>query len=264
MDLHLTNKVVILAASTDGLGLATAKQLLKEGAKVAVCGRDEKRNQTAHELLIAIADADHVLVQRCDVTDKEQVNLFIEATAKKFGQIDSVITNAGGPPSGTFETLDIDVYEKAFQLTLMSAVHFIKTALPFLKKSDAASILTITSRSAKAPIPNLFMSNVMRPAVIGLTKTLSQEFGSYGIRVNSILPGWTETERTLYLIEKRAEKLGISVDECFAGIIKDLPLKRMGKPEEFANVATFLVSPAASYINGVMLLVDGGDYPGLG
>lgn len=263
MDLLLKNKVVVLAAATDGLGLATAKQLVKEGAKVAVCGRDEKRNANARNALIALSDVDHVLVCACDVTDNNQVNQFIHTAIEKFGQIDAVITNAGGPPSGTFETLDLDMYAKAFQLTLMSAVYFIKAALPYLKKSEIASILTITSRSAKSPIPNLFMSNVIRPAVIGLTKTLSQEFGHYLIRVNSILPGWTETERTIYLIEKRAEKMGVSFGDCKNDIIKTLPLKRMGTPEEFANAATFLISPAASYINGVMLLVDGGDYPGL-
>lgn len=264
MDLQLKNKVAILAASTDGLGLATAKQLLKEGAFVAICGRDEKRNAVADDALVTGADREHVFVFACDVTDKNKVNHFVAKTAEKFGQIDIVITNAGGPPSGTFETLDMDAYEKGFQLTLMSAVYFIKAALPFLKKSTCPSILTITSRSAKAPIPNLFISNVIRPAVIGLTKTLSQEFGTYGIRVNSVLPGWTETERTVYLLEKRAEKLGISYDECKSALVKNFPLNRMGKPEEFANAATFLVSPAASYINGVMLLVDGGDYPGLG
>lgn len=264
MDLQLKNKVAILAASTDGLGLATAKQLLREGAKVAICGRDEKRNNTAYETLTALSDSDHVFMHPCDVTDQEQVKIFINAVVKKFGQIDIVITNAGGPPAGTFETLDIDVYQKAFQLTLMSAVYFIKTALPYLKKSLSASILTITSRSAKSPISNLFMSNIIRPAVIGLTKTLSQEFGCYPIRANSILPGWTETERTVHLIEKRSEKLGVSYDECKMDIVKNIPLKRMGTSAEFANAATFLVSPAASYINGVMLLVDGGDYPGLG
>src|SRR3990167_852971 len=158
MDLHLNNKVAVLAASTDGLGLATAKQLLQEGAKVAVCGRDEKRNAAAYEILTEIAGADNIMVNRCDVTNENQVKLLIDAVAKKWGQIDIVITNAGGPPAGTFETLDIAIYQKAFQLTLMSAVYFIKTALPYLKKSSAAAILTITSRSAKSPIPNLFMS----------------------------------------------------------------------------------------------------------
>ncbi len=262
MNLHLQNKVAILAAATDGLGFATAQQLLAEGAKVAICGRDEQRNRVAAEHLAATYPADHILVQACDVTNRQQVDAFVQAAHTKFGQVDIVITNAGGPPAGTFETLDASAYEKGFQLNLMSAVSLIHAALPFLKQSDAASILTITSRSAKSPIPNLFISNVIRPAVIGLTKSLSQELGEYGIRVNSILPGWTKTERTVYLLQKRAEKLGVSYEACEADVIKSLPLKRMGEPTEFANVATFLVSPAASYMTGVMLLVDGGDYPG--
>lgn len=159
--------------------------------------------------------------------------------------------------------MDIDAYEKGFRLNLMSAVYLLKAALPYLKQSNQASVLTITSRSAKAPITNLLISNVIRPAILGLTKSLSQEWGEYGIRVNSILPGWTKTERTVYLSQKRAEKLGTSYEDYEKEVIKSLPLKRMGDPQEFANAATFLVSPAASYINGVMLLVDGGDYSGL-
>ena len=264
MDLQLTNKVVVLAAATDGLGLATAKQLVQEGARVAVCGRDKERNARAKAALIALSDASRVMVATCDVTDKSQVDAFVESVAQTFGQIDMVMTNAGGPPAGTFETLDLEAYDKGFHLTLMSAVYFIKATLPYLKKSSDPSVLTVTSRSAKAPIPNLFMSNVIRPAVVGLTKTLSQEFSEYGIRVNSILPGWTQTDRTVYLLEKRAEKLGITYEACEESIVKDLPSKRLGKPEEFANAATFLLSPAAGFINGVMLLVDGGDYQGLG
>lgn len=263
MDLGLKNSVALLAASTDGLAFATAKQLLHEGARVVICGRDEKRNAEAEKKLGEIADAKNILVQACDVTNQAQIDALVNATIKKFGQIDIVITNAGGPPTGTFETLDIDAYEKGFQLNLMSAVKFIKATLPHLKKSKHASILTITSRSAKAPIANLFISNVIRPAVIGLTKSLSQELAEFNIRVNSILPGWTKTERTVYLLQKRAEKQGISYEQCEKDILKTLPLKRMGDPQEFANAATFLVSPAAGYVNGVMLLVDGGDFPAL-
>lgn len=263
MDLQLNKKVALLAASTDGLGFATAKQLLREGAMVAICGRDEKRNADAQKKLSEIADVKNSLVFSCDITDRKQINHFVDATIKKFGQIDIVITNAGGPPTGTFETLDIDAYAKGFHLNLMSAVNLIQATLPHVKKSKCGSILTITSRSAKAPIPNLFISNVIRPAVVGLTKSLSLELGEFNIRVNSILPGWTKTERTIYLLQKRAEKAGISYEECESAVIKSLPLKRMGDPQEFANAATFLVSPAASYVNGVMLLVDGGDFPAL-
>jgi 3-oxoacyl-[acyl-carrier protein] reductase len=263
MDLQLTNKVALLAAATDGLGLATAQTLLKEGAKVAICGRDEKRNAAARQLLLEIAEDSHILVASCDVTDALQVNALVQKTYEKFHGIDIVITNAGGPPVGTFETLDVDSFAKGFHLNLMSAVYFLKAALPHLKKSQQPSVLTITSRSAKAPLPNLLISNVIRPAVLGLTKSLSQEWGEYGIRVNSILPGWTNTERTKHLLQKRAEKMHMAYEDCVQDVIQSLPLQRMGEPQEFANAATFLVSPAASYINGVMLLVDGGDYSGL-
>src|SRR3990167_2622845 len=263
MDLQLTNKVALLAAATDGLGLTTAQTLLKEGAKVAICGRDEKRILAAKKSLFKLADDSHIFVQSCDVTNELQVQNFIQNTVKKFSSLDIVVTNAGGPPAGTFETLDEVSFEKGFNLNLMSAVYLLKASLPYLKKSKHASVLTITSRSAKAPIPNLLISNVIRPAILGLTKSLSQEWGEYGIRVNSILPGWTKTDRTQYLLQKRAEKLGISYENCVKEVIKALPLRRMGDPQEFANASTFIVSPAASYINGVMLLVDGGDYSGL-
>ena len=263
MNLNLENRVAILAAATDGLGLAAAKQLLSEGAKVAVCGRDEKRNAQAHLALSQLSNENNFLVFSCDVTDKIEIEKFVAAAVEKFSQLDVLITNAGGPPTGTFETIALEMYDKAFQLTMMSVVHFVKAALPYLKKSETPSILTITSTAAKEPIPNLFMSNVIRPAVIGLTKTLSQELGVYGIRVNSILPGWTATDRSIYLLNNRAEKLNSTYEECEKAVVKNIPLKRMGLPQEFANVAAFLVSPAASYVNGVMMQVDGGAYMGL-
>lgn len=263
MNLQLDNKVAILTAATDGLGFATAKQLLAEGARVAICGRDQARNQAALQALIALSSEDDVLVQQCDITDRNQIENFVLATVKKFGKIDIAITNAGGPPTGTFESLDVDAYEAGFKLTLMSAVHLIKAVLPYLKQSDAASILTMTSVSAKQPIPNLYISNVLRPAVIGFTKALSQEHGKDNIRVNSILPGWTATEHTLNLVKKRAEMNHKSFAETENAITSSIPLGRMGTPEEFANVATFLVSPAAGNVNGVMMQVDGGSYQGL-
>lgn len=263
MNLNLENKVAILAAATDGLGLATAKQLLAEGTRVAICGRDEKRNVLAHEALLKLTSENNFLIVACDVTDQLQIKKFVTATVEKFSQIDIVITNAGGPPTGTFESLALEMYEKSFQLTFMSAVHLIQATLPYLKQSQSPSILTITSVAVKEPIPNLFMSNVIRPAVIGLTKTLSQELGVYNIRVNSILPGWTATDRTVYLLNARAEKTNSTYEVCEAAVTKDIPLKRMGDPQEFANVAVFLVSPAASYVNGVMLQVDGGAYTGI-
>jgi 3-oxoacyl-[acyl-carrier protein] reductase len=172
------------------------------------------------------------------------------------------VTNAGGPPAGAFEEFNEEQWAEAIDLSFMSHVRLIRAALPHLRASDAASVLTITSYSVKQPIPNLVLSNSIRSATIGLTKTLALELGKDGIRFNSILPAWTETERVYELMQHRAGQKGSSVEEEIAAQSQSSPLGRMGKPEEFANAAVFLVSPAASYITGVMLAVDGGMYKG--
>jgi 3-oxoacyl-[acyl-carrier protein] reductase len=182
--------------------------------------------------------------------------------ARLLGGLDILITNAGGPPSGTFDSFDETAWQKAIDLSFMSHVRLIKAALPFLKKSSAASVLTVTSYSVKQPIPNLVLSNSIRAATVGLTKSLALELGSAGIRFNSILPAWTDTERIIELMTARAKLNKTTVEQEIASQSKDSPLGRMGKPEEFANAAVFLVSPAASYITGLMLTVDGGMYKG--
>jgi 3-oxoacyl-[acyl-carrier protein] reductase len=263
MNLQLTNQVILLTAATDGLGLAAATQLVKEGAKVAVCGRNKQRNQQALDTLLQFTEKNNVLVQQCDITNIDDIQAFVTATAKRFGQIDGVITNAGGPPKGSFESANLENYQQGFELTLMSVVHTINAALPYLKKSTNASILTITSIAVKQPLSGLYISNIIRPAVVALTKALSQEHGKDGIRANSILPGWTATDHVNSLLTKRAELDNTTLEAVKQNITSDVPLKRMATPEEFGNVATFLISPAASYINGAMLQVDGGLYKGL-
>lgn len=258
MDLQLHNKVVLIAGSTDGLGLATALQLADEGANIVICGRDAKRLQNALKQLETKIKKEKLLGVCADLTQPEDIHNLVKQTAKQFGGIDIVITNAGGPKAASFENLSPNDIEKTFHLTLMSAVHLVRYALPYLKKSQAASVLTITSVSAKEPIAGLTLSNIFRPAVLGLTKSLSQELGPENIRVNSILPGFTATSRTMELLSTWAEQRHTSIPEEEEKRIETIPLKRIGKPEEFARVATFLVSPAASYINGVMLQVDGG------
>jgi 3-oxoacyl-[acyl-carrier protein] reductase len=172
--------------------------------------------------------------------------------------LDILVCNAGGPPPGTFESFDDATWQRAIDLSFMSNVRLIKAALPFLRKSQAASVLTITSYSVKQPIPNLVLSNSIRAATVGLTKSLALELGRDGIRFNSILPAWTETERVNELMTARARANGTTVDEELHRQVAESPLGRMSTPEEFANVAVFLVSPRASYLTGVMLPVDGG------
>jgi 3-oxoacyl-[acyl-carrier protein] reductase len=182
--------------------------------------------------------------------------------AAKFGGLDLLVTNAGGPPPGKFESFDDAAWQKAVELSLFSHVRLIRAALPHLRKSKAASVLAITSYSVKQPIPNLILSNSVRLATIGLVKSLALELGTEQIRFNSILPGWTETERVYNLMTSRAKANNTSLEEEMEKQAKDSPMGRMGRPEEFANAAVFLLSPAASYITGVMLSVEGGMYKG--
>lgn len=261
MDLGLAAKVALLAASSKGLGFAAAQALATEGARVVVNGRRQADVHSAVEKLRqAGGEAEGVVA---DVTGEGAAAQMVGAAVERFGALDILITNAGGPPSGSFDATPLEAWARGFELTLMSAVRLIKEALPYLRQSDAASILTITSVSVKEPLPGLLLSNAIRPAVVGLTKTLSQELGGEGIRVNSILPGWTRTARVGELMAYRAATNNSTVEEEIDKTLARNPMRRMGEPAEFGRVAAFLVSPAASYVNGVMLQVDGGSYAGL-
>lgn len=263
MHLNLEHKIAFVAASSSGLGFATALELAREKSHVIITGRSsEKLAASRKKILAEIPDA-NILPSTVDISDEPQIKAAIENAVQFFGGIDILITNAAGPKAGIFTDLKFSHWQEAFQITLMSAVNLIYAALPYLQKSMAAAILTITSTSGKQPLPGLFLSNVFRPAVLGLTKSLSIELAKYPIRVNSILPGWTATDRSIELLKYYAETNHTSIDDQIARIASDIPLKRIATPEEFAKVATFLVSPAASYLTGVMLQVDGGRYKGL-
>lgn len=261
MDLGLKNKVAFVTGSSRGLGYATALVLAREGACVAVNSRSPESSSQAASTIASQTGA-KVIGVAGDVADPAAAERLVRETAESLGGIDLLVTNAGGPPSGPFEQFDDATWLKAVDLSLMSHVRLIRAALPWLRKSPAASVLTITSYSVKQPIPNLVLSNSIRSATIGLTKTLALELGSEGIRFNSILPAWTETERVTNLMTARAKTNGTTVEEEIARQAKESPFGRMGTPEEFANAAAFLLSPAASYITGVMLSVDGGMYKG--
>ncbi len=261
MDLQLDNRIALVAAASQGLGYATALQLSREGALVAICSRNEARIAAAADA-ISTETGRPVLGVRADVTRPADIQHLFERVIEEYGGLDILVTNAGGPPSGSFEEITEEMWREAIDLTLMSAVRLIRAALPHLRQSSVPAVLTITSYSVKQPIPNLVLSNSIRMAVIGLTKTLALELGHEGIRFNSILPGWTETERVHDLMEARAQRNGTSIEEELAKQSAASPFGRMATPQEFANVATFLCSPAASYLTGVMLPVDGGMYKG--
>lgn len=261
MDMKLQGKSAFVAGSSKGLGYAIARGLLLEGCRVVINGRDQSRVTQSAEKLRAETGSE-VFPLPADLTEPSAPQSLIERTIQLLGGLDILVTNAGGPPAGSFESFDETTWQKAIDLSLMSHVRLIRSALPYLRQSKAASVLTITSYSVKQPIPNLVLSNSIRAATVGLTKSLALELGSQGIRFNSILPGWTETERVVELMTSRAKQNGTTVEQEINQQSKDSPLGRMARPDEFANAAVFLVSPAASYITGVMLTVDGGMYKG--
>ena len=261
MDLKLKNKCALVTGASRGLGYATALALAREGCRVAINSRDKDRLDSAVEKISRETGA-QVLAVSGDVSEVEAAAGIVEAAASALGGLDILVCNSGGPPAGSFESFDDAAWQKAVDLSFLSHVRLIRAALPHLRKSSSASVLTVTSYSTKQPIPNLVLSNSIRLATVGLTKSLALELGRDGIRFNSILPGWTETERVVDLMTFRAKQNGTTVEEEIAKQSRESPLGRMGKPEEFANAAVFLVSPTASYITGVMLTVDGGMYKG--
>lgn len=261
MDLGLKGKRALVTGASRGLGYAIAATLANEGANVALNSRNSENLSAASETL---AQKSGVKVQAVvgDVTNLSVPARIISQTVESLGGLDLLVTNAGGPPSGKFESFDDDTWQTAIDLSLLSHVRLIRAALPYLRQSQAASVLTLTSYSVKQPIPNLVLSNSVRAATVGLTKTLALELGADGIRFNSILPAWTETERVGELMSYRAQANGTSVEFETSKQAADSPLGRMANPQELANAAVFLLSPAASYITGVMLSVDGGMYKG--
>ena len=261
MDLGLHGKTALVTGASRGLGFATALELAREGAQVAINARNLASLETAVEK-IRQATGVSVFSIPGDVTAPGTAEGLVQSVVAQFGALDILVANAGGPPPGSFESHGDETWMRAVELSLMSNVRLIRAALPHLKNSSAASVLTVTSYSAKQPIPNLVLSNTLRAAVLGLTKSLALELGGEGIRFNSILPGWTQTERVTELMTARARNNNSTIEDELVKQAKESPFGRMAKPEEFARAAAFLVSPAAAYITGVMLTVDGGMYKG--
>lgn len=261
MDLHLKDKRALVTGSSRGLGFATARSLSLEGCCVAINSRSPDSLNAAAQA-IRQASGGEVVPLAGDIAQPAIAEQIVHQAAKELGGLDILVTNTGGPPAGRFDSFDDTAWQKAFELILLSHVRLIRAALPYLRQSPVASVLTLTSYSVKQPIPNLVLSNSVRAATVGLTKSLALELGSDGIRFNSILPGWTETERVVELMSHRAKLNKTTVEEEITRQSKESPLGRLARPEEVANAAVFLVSPAASYITGVMLTVDGGMYKG--
>jgi len=256
MDLGLKDKVALVTAASRGLGKATAREFAREGAQVAMCARSDSIESAAQE--IARETGARVLPLSADLTKPADIDSLVAATLDEFGRIDILFINAGGPPPGVFLSFKPEDWETAANLTLMSAVRLCYAVVPHMLQQGEGSILTSQSYLVKQPLDNLVLSNSLRLAVIGFIKSLANELGPKGIRVNSINPGWTSTERVEHLVADRAARNNTSPEQEAAKITSEIPLGRMGTVEEFARAAVWLASPAASFIHGHALMVDGG------
>ncbi|WP_435196546.1 SDR family oxidoreductase [Natronomonas sp. EA1] len=256
MDFRIDGHAALVTAGSDGLGLASAAALAREGCDVAVCGRTQEKLDDAKERLEAAGDGD-VLTVRADITDREAVEAFVDETVDAFGRLDHVVTSAGGPPSGPFlETTEHEWYT-AYDLLVMSVVWTTKAAHPHLME-NGGTIVNITSASVKEVIDGLVLSNSVRRAVIGLMKTQAREFGPE-IRVNAVLPAAHETARIQELVEQAVDRGEFdSYEEGLEAWGEDIPLERIGDPTELGEAVAWLSSDRASYVNGVALPLDGG------
>ena len=257
MDLQLKDKRALITGASRGLGFATALTLAREGCSVAINSRDEAKIKAAAQKITEETGIQAIGLAG-DVAEVGIADQVVAQAVQALGGLDILITNAGGPPAGSFEMFDEETWQKAVNSSFMSHVRLIRAALPHLRKSSAPSVLTMTSYTVKQAIPNLVLSNSVRAATVGLTKSLALDLGKEGIRFNSIMPGWTMTERVMDLMAFRAKNNATTVEEEMQKTTTEIPLGRMGEPQEFANAAVFLVSPAASFIHGVPLAVDGG------
>lgn len=257
MDLGLKDKVALVVAGSRGLGRAVAEELAAEGAKIAICARDEKVLTEAASSIAGEFNA-HVLAIPANVESNADIERVVQSTLDRFERIDILVTNAGGPPAGRFDQLTAEQWEKATQLTLFSAIQFARLVLPEMKARGWGRILNITSIAVKQPVDNLMLSNSLRAGVTGFARTLANEVAAEGITVNNILPGYTRTERVEELAQMMAEKQGITAQEFKARWEAEIPMRRLGEPKEFAALAAFLVSERASYITGTSIQVDGG------
>lgn len=260
MDLQLKDKVVLVNAASRGLGAASARRFAEEGARIAISARDKAHlDQTA----LDIANETHAEVFPIvgDVTQPDQADQTIQATIDHFGRLDILIVNAGGPPAGLFKDTQWEQWEAATKLVLLSAVRLCQAAIPHLLKNnppDRGSIVAITSYVAREPADGLTLSNSLKISVVGLMKSLANEYAPHGIRVNSIAPGWTLTDRLKDIFQNRSQRNGTTFDEEAAKVIAQIPIGRTADPNEFADALVWLASPRAAYVTGILLPVDGG------
>ena len=257
MDLGLAGKSAVVCAASRGLGRAIALGLAREGADVTICSRDEDRIREAAEAIAAETGANVHPVQ-ADVSDPDDAKRVIAEARSRFGQVDILLTNAGGPPPGGIFDTSVESYNEAHRLTLMSVITLVSEVAGEMKERGWGRIINLASLSVKQPVDGLILSNTIRAAVIGFAKTAATELAPHNVTVNNICPGLIHTDRIVEIAEARAASNDTSVDDEMKAMAATIPMGRLGDPEEFANVAVFLASEAARYVTGTTIQVDGG------
>ena len=262
METGLKNKVALLTGSSDGIARAAAEGFAVEGTRLAICARNETKLHKAAEELRTRYKAE-VLAEPLDVTDFPALQAFVRRVAQQFGRIDVCVANSGGPPAKNFLSVELEEWRKNVDLIFLSVVNLAKSVIPYMQKNGGGRFVAITSTSVKGPIPDLVISNAVRPAVVGLLKSLSIEFGKDNITFNNVAPGFTATERLNELAGTRALAANVSVREIHEKWSAEIPLRRLARPEEVADAIVWLASDRASYVTGQTILVDGGRYIGV-
>ena len=257
MDLGLKGKVALVAGASKGLGYAVARAMAAEGALVSIASRDDASIRDAARR-IERDTGSTVLATALDVRSAEGIEAWIKASADRFGGVDALMTNSGGPSAGAAISFDDRAWQDAADLLLFSTLRMVRGAVPLMQQRGGGAILVSTSSSVKEPIPNLGLSTVLRASVSALAKTLALELAPMKIRVNQIIPGRVDTDRVRQLDEINAKKQGVSADAAKAKALGTIPMGRYGEPEEFGRVGAFLLSDAASYMTGATVQVDGG------
>lgn len=257
MDLGIRGKVALVTAASQGIGKATALALAREGARVAICARRAAETKaTATE--IAAETGAEVVPFTCDLVDAAAIERLVEAVIGHFRTVDILVNNAGGPPPGPYDRVTEADWQRAFELTLMSAVRTTMAVLPYMRAKRWGRVVNISSTSVKQPIPDLMLSNSLRLGALGWAKTLATQVAKYNILVNTVGPGWTRTDRIAQVVSSRAAADASTEEEAETSIAVVVPMQRFAAPAEIADVVAFLCSERASYVTGVMIPVDGG------